>query len=214
MMNELTRWLDSQRIDYRIGVQRLEGMRRYFHEFCRDGAFEVEPVLGREVCLKAVGHGIYRHSQLISKPYFQSTALFAFYLFIFLPGGTSFPYLGTLPTTIRPPDAPAMRRRASGTPAVGASGRLSACCVCSSAVSSPSLPPAPSSMGLSVCLIRLSSLSASALRVFSSSSLRQGISMTCCNCGIFVAAAAVSSFFYPFFPMASRPFFDLRVQFR
>ena len=111
----------------------------------------------------------------------QTSAASCFpYIFIFLPGGTSFPYLGTLPTTIRPPDAPAMRRRASGTPAVGASGRLSA----------------------------------SALRVFSSSSLRQGISMTCCNCGIFVAAAAVSSFFYPFFPMASRPFFDLRVQFR
>lgn len=29
----------------RIDVQRLEGMRRYFHEFCRDGVFEVEPVL-------------------------------------------------------------------------------------------------------------------------------------------------------------------------
>ena len=29
----------------RIDVQRLESMRRYFHEFCREGIFEVEPVL-------------------------------------------------------------------------------------------------------------------------------------------------------------------------
>nr|DAM13561.1 MAG TPA: DNA polymerase III, alpha subunit [Caudoviricetes sp.] len=29
----------------RIDVQRLESMRRYFHAFCRGGAFEVEPVL-------------------------------------------------------------------------------------------------------------------------------------------------------------------------
>lgn len=29
----------------RIDIQRLESMRRYFHEFCRGGAFEVEPVL-------------------------------------------------------------------------------------------------------------------------------------------------------------------------
>ena len=68
MMNELTRWLDSQRIDYRIGVQRLEGMRRYFHEFCQNGAFEAEPV--REVCPEAVGCRIYRHSQSTTKPYF------------------------------------------------------------------------------------------------------------------------------------------------
>lgn len=29
----------------RIDVQRLESMRRYFHEFCKEGVFEVEPVL-------------------------------------------------------------------------------------------------------------------------------------------------------------------------
>lgn len=29
----------------RIDVQRLENMRRYFHEFCKKGVFEVEPVL-------------------------------------------------------------------------------------------------------------------------------------------------------------------------
>lgn len=29
----------------RIDIQRLESMRRYFHEFCKDGVFEVEPVL-------------------------------------------------------------------------------------------------------------------------------------------------------------------------